>query len=229
MAVAASLFFSKSAFANVPIGAAAFLVYPTIAYTESIVALIIKIAVESLVFNRMTKFDIIQSFFVVIIANVASSLFGFIILAAFSFGAAVIIMLLPLAWGLSRMFKFSSSKINIYTNTAKYSFLIFIVIMLVCDLSGLTLLPLTDVHMNRLFKSPDTILTAACTIAMFLIGFLFTLVTETYAVVKYSIRKNIILDRTTVKAVVIMNLVSYIILSILYGEAIIRYVFKMII
>ncbi len=226
-AISASLFLCKSAFANVPIGAAAFLVYPTISYFKSsAMALIAVIAIESLVFSRITKLNIAQAFIVIFVANIASSILGMAILAAFSSSFLFMILLLPLAWGLSKMFKFSSNKTSMYASAAKYSFVIFIGVELACLALGSILFPLTHANLRKYFAPPSMALAGISMISLVLIGFLLTLVAETYAVVKYHTYKNINVDKTTVKAVILMNLASYITLSVLYGATIMRNVFE---
>jgi len=227
LAISASLFLCKSAFANAPIGAAAFLVYPTISYIKSsAVALIVAIAIESLVFSRITKLNIAQSIIITFVANIASSILGMAILAAFSSSFLFMILLLPLAWGLSKIFKFSSNKTSMYASIAKYSFVIFIGVELACCLLGSILLPLTNATMRKYFAPPSMAVAAISTVSLVLIGFLLTLVAEMYAVLKYHMYKNISVDKTTVKAVILMNLASYITLSLLYGPTIMRNAFK---
>jgi hypothetical protein len=113
-----------------------------------------------------------------------------------------------------------------YERVAKYSFVIFIGVELACCVLGSILLPLTNATMKKYFAPPSMAVAAISTISLVLIGFLLTLVAETYAVVKYHMYKNINVDKTTVKAVILMNLASYITLSILYGPTIMLNVLK---
>ena len=57
---------------------------------------------------------------------------------------------------------------------------------------------------------------------LILIGLLITVVTEMYSVIKYFSWRKIKADITTVKAVVIMNISSYIVLTLVYGNTVIE-------
>jgi len=97
-AVFVILFTCETGSANVPIGAAAFLAYPTISYfNSSIVALIIVVILESLIFYRITKLDLNKSFVLVFMANIISSLLGIVLAFSFSSSILFFIMLLPIA------------------------------------------------------------------------------------------------------------------------------------
>ena len=225
--IATSLLICRNASANVPIGAAALLAYPTMSYFKSsAVALMIAVTLESLVFHQITKNNFFKALILILVANVISSLLGMIIVTSYSSGELFFILFLPLSWLLSKMLKFSCSKTNMSSVLTKYSFGIFVVVLLACLVLGSLLLPLTNTHINKDFPAPNLFITTLCTACLLIIGFLLTVVTEAYTVIKYFDYKKAAVDKTTVKAVVLMNLASYIVLSILYGPMILRTIFR---
>lgn len=227
IAIVTSLLICRIASANVPIGAAALLAYPIMSYFKSsALALIIAVTLESFVFHQITKYNFFKAVILILVANVISSLLGMLIVASYSSGILFFILFLPLSWLLSKMFKFSCGKTNTFSVLAKYSFGIFVVLLLVCLVLGSLLLPLTDTHIRKDFPAPNLFITTLCTACLVIIGFFLTVVTEAYAVIKYYTHKKAAVDKTTVKAVVLMNLVSYIVLSILYGPMIIKTIFR---
>jgi len=223
LAIAASLLICKEALANVPIGAAVLLAYPALSYFVSpAIALIVAVTIESLAFSQITKYNLLKTLILVFAANVLSSVLGLVIAMSYSSPEVFFISSFPISWLLSKMFKLSCSKASMLPRLAKYSFGIFELLLIACYFLGTPLLAFTDTHWRKTSSAPDLYVTIVCTVLLVMIGFLFTVVTEAYAIIKYRTYKNDIVDKTTVKAVVTMNLFSYAVLSALYGPAVIK-------
>ena len=217
----------KKAYANVPIGAAAFLAYPTVSYlTSSAVALIIAVALESIIFWHITKMKPFKVFFTVLIANLVSSLFGIIIFILFSSSFVFFILLLPIAYTLSRVFKFICKEANYFHRTAKFSFIIFIIFIFVCLVFGTLLLPATDIHMHKIRGALSFNMIAIYSIVMIILGFAITNLIEAFVIIKMTADYREDIGRLIVKAVLIMNLFSYVVLSAMYGKSIFEFVLK---
>lgn len=226
----AALFFLlnvRQAYANVPIGGAAFLAYPTMSYlASSAVALFIVLVIESLIFLKIAKTKPLQTIFIVLAANLFSSLFGVLIVFSFSSMATFLIMLIPTAYILSNMLKSISKSLGHFTKSAKYSFIPLIFLLLLCLVDGILLLPATDVHMYKIRSEPNITIVLACSVAMITMGFLITIIIELFTVHKIKRLQTSVSERTQIKAVLLMNLASYVVLSVIYGESIFNLVLK---
>lgn len=218
---------AEMAYANVPIGAAAFLAYPTVSYlTSSAVALIIAVTLESLVFWKITQFKPLEVVSAVFSANLVSSLFGVAVVLSFSSSFLFFIMLLPMAYALGRMFKNLCEEADIFKKARKFHFIIFILFLFVCLVFGSLLLPATDSHMHKLRGALSPNMIAGYSAAMILLGFAMTNLIEAYIINKMVSGDREGVCRLVVRAVLVMNLCSYIVLSALYGKSIFGFVLK---
>ena len=223
LAIAASLMICKEALANVPIGAAILLAYPTLSYFVSpAIALIVAVTLESVIFSQITKYNLLKTIVLVFAANVLSSVIGLVIAMSYSSPEVFFFSSFLISWLLSRMFKLSCSKASMLPRLAKSSFGIFELLLIACYFLGTPLLAFTDTHWRKTSSAPELYVTILCTVCLVMIGLLFTVVMEAYMIIKYRTHKNITVDKTTVKSVVIMNLFSYAVLSALYGPTVIK-------
>jgi hypothetical protein len=227
--VLASLFlvWAELVYANVPIGAAAFLAYPTVSYFTSVaVALAIALIIESLIIWIFTKFRPMEVISAVLSANVASSIFGVVTVLSFSSSLLFLIMLLPMAYALGRMFKSLCEETDIFHKARKFYFIFLIFFLITCLVFGVLLLPATDIHMHKIEGALSLNAIAAFSAIMILLGFVMTNLIEAYVVNKMLSGKRKGAQRLIVKAALTMNLCSYLVLSAVYGKAIFQFVLR---
>jgi len=218
---------TETAYANVPIGAAAFLAYPTVSYlTSSAIALVIAVTLEGLVFWKITQFKPLEVFSAVLSANLVSSLFGVAVVLSFSSSFLFLIMLLPMAYALGRMFKNLCEEMDRFRKTRKFHFIIFIFFLFLCLAFGSLLLPATDTHMHELRGALSLNMISVYSAAMILLGFAMTNLIEAYIINKMVSGDREGVGGLVVKAVLAMNLCSYLVLSAVYGKSIFEFVLK---
>jgi hypothetical protein len=225
----ASLFLvpAEMAYANVPIGAAAFLAYPTVSYLiSSAVALVIAVTIESLIFWAITKFKPTEVILTVFSANLFSSLFGVVAVLSFSSSVLLFFMLLPMAYALGKMFKKLCAETDKFYKARKHQFMIALVSLMACLVFGVLLLPATDASIHKFRGALSLNAIAAYSAGMILLGFSMTNLIEAYVVIKMLSSKREGVAGLIVKAVFAMNLGSYILLSAIYGKSIFQFVLK---
>jgi len=110
--------------------------------------------------------------------------------------------------------------------STKVSFAMFIAIEIVSFILCILLLPMTDRYASRNLISPNYYVTAIYMISLIIVGFILTIIAETYTVVKYFSFKGIATDKSLVRAVLMMNIISYVVLSVLYGQSVIQNILK---
>ena len=225
----ASLFLlsAEIAYANVPIGAAAFLAYPTVSYlTSSAIALVIAVVIESLVFWSMTKFEPTRVLLNVVKANVISSLYGVVVFLSFSSSFMFFIMVFPLSYALGKNLKYLCEETQCFNKTRRFSIIIAFIFLILCSVFGSLLLPATDAYMHKRMGALSFNMIAAYSGVMILLGFIMTNLIEASVIIKTVTVEREGVGRLVVRAVLAMNLCSYIVLSALYGKSIFGFVLK---
>lgn len=225
----ASLFLipADMAYANVPIGAAAFLAYPTVSYLiSSAVALVIAVTIESLIFWAITKLKPTEVILAVFSANFFSSLFGVVAVLSFSSSVLLFIMLFPMAYVLGRMLKTLCEETDKFPKAQKHHFMVSLIFLMACVVFGVLLLPATDAGIHKFRGALSLNAMAAYSAGMILLGFSMTNLIEAYVVNKMLSSKREGAGMLIVKAVFAMNLGSYIFLSTIYGKSIFQFVLK---
>ena len=216
----ALLLFPALTAANTPIGAAIFLSIPLMAGIQSQgVVLLMVVLIEGLTIQRMLQLSILRSLYLSFLANLISTMLGILIVSAFSAGM-LILLLIPCAGALAHFLAHFSRGIPSLEKVAKYkllTFMLFLGMFVAAVFLGTLLLPLTSSFYHGRMPTPDTGTVAAALTVIFIFGFVITVVIEGY-ILQRGISNDAIPDRSAIlKAVFIMNLLSYAAIGITSG------------
>jgi hypothetical protein len=222
-------FMYKSAYANVPIGAAFVMAFPLVSMFVSWgLALLAAILIEGLFLKRMLNLNYLAAYKISILANAFSTLIGVGIAIAYSSSFAFLICWIPGAILLKRLFRYLAEKIGYLENFAKRRFLSFIAFLgigfLGMILGGL-LLPWSHFG-SALYRgkvpAPNFFLIIPAFAMLLILGFLITLITEGAIVARFFPQKQ----RNILRAVAMMNLFSYLAILLATGISILNIIFK---
>lgn len=222
-------FIHKSAYANVPIGAALVMAFPLLSMFVSWgLALLAAILIEGLFLKKMLNLNYLAAYKASVLANAFSTLIGIGIAIAYSSSFAFLICWIPGAILLKRFFRFLTEKIRYLENFAKrkfFSFVAFLGIGFLGMILGGLLLPWSHFG-SALYRgkipAPNFFLIIPAFAMLLILGFLITLITEGVIIARLFPQK----ERNILRAVAVMNLFSYLALLLATGINILNFIFK---
>jgi len=224
------LFFTcKTAYANVPIGAALMMTFPLMSMFVSWgLALLVAILFEGLVLKKSLELNYLQAFKASFLANAFSTLIGVGIAIAYSSSFAFLICWIPGTILLKRYFKILAEKSGYLLKFAKgkiLPFVTFLGIGFIGMFLGALLLPWSHfgsgLYKGKIPEHNDFLIIPAL-IILLILGFIITVIIEGVIVARLFPEKQ----RKIVLAVLKMNFYSYVVLLLVTGASVLRIIFR---